>query len=176
MVRFPYAAGDLKARGKPEMIIAKMPGGGLLRGGGHWTRDIAFSLDGKKMFVSVGSQSNNDDTDDNPAEHHRAAILEFNPTAAACACSPRASATRSGIAVHPRTGELWASVNERDGLGDNLVPDYITRVKDGGFYGWPWYYIGGNQDPRHARQTPRAQGEGDRPRRAAASRTTPRCS
>ena len=59
-----------------------------------------------------------------------------------------------GIAVHPRSGELWTSVNERDGLGDNLVPDYITRVKDGGFYGWPWYYIGGNQDPRHQGKHP----------------------
>ena len=74
-----------------------------------------------------------------------------------------------GIAVHPRSGELWASVNERDELGDNLVPDYITHVEEGGFYGWPWYYIGGNQDPRHQRQAPRAEGHVDRARRAAAA-------
>jgi glucose/arabinose dehydrogenase len=76
------------------------------------------------------------------------------PTAAASACSRPASATRWASRSIPRTGELWTSVNERDELGDNLVPDYITRVKDGGFYGWPWFYIGGNWDPKHQGKHP----------------------
>jgi glucose/arabinose dehydrogenase len=153
VVRFAYRRGDLAARGKPE-LIAKVPGGGLLRGGGHWTRDVAFSNDGKKMYVSVGSKSNNDDTDDNPAERHRACILEFNPDGSGERLFATGIRNPVGIAVNPRTGQLWTSVNERDQLGDNLVPDYITRVKDGGFYGWPFYYIGGNQDPRHKGKHP----------------------
>jgi glucose/arabinose dehydrogenase len=155
VVRFPYIAGDLKARGAPETVAADIPGGGRLRGGGHWTRDIAFSLDGRRMFVSVGSRSNNDDTDGNEAERRRADILELTPDGRA-AERVYASGIRNavGIAIHPRTGELWASVNERDRLGDNLVPDYITHVQEGGFYGWPWFYIGGNWDPRHRGKHP----------------------
>jgi glucose/arabinose dehydrogenase len=154
VVRFPYKTGDLVARGKPEMISDKIPGGGQLTGGGHWTRDIAFSPDGKKMYVSVGSKSNNDDTDNNPDEHHRAAILVMNPDGSDLKVFASGIRNPVGIAVHPTSGELWTSVNERDRLGDNLVPEYITRVKEGGFYGWPWYYIGGNQDPRHAGKHP----------------------
>lgn len=146
--RFPYKNGDLKASGKEEVIVDNIPGGGRLRGGGHWTRDIAFSRDGKKMFVSVGSVSN---VQENPNidETRRADILEFNPDGTNERIFASGIRNPVGIAIHPTTGELWTSVNERDGLGDNLVPDYITRVKDGGFYGFPWYYIGGNQDPRH---------------------------
>jgi glucose/arabinose dehydrogenase len=153
VVRFPYRAGDLAARRAAEKI-AELPGGGLLRGGGHWTRDIAFSLDGKRMFVSVGSRSNNDDPDETSAEHLRADILEFTPDGKGQRVFASGIRNAVGIAVHPRTGELWASVNERDLLGDNLVPDYITRVRDGGFYGWPWYYIGNHQDPRHKGKHP----------------------
>jgi glucose/arabinose dehydrogenase len=153
VLRFPYSNGDLQARGE-RMSIAALPGGGRLRGGGHWTRDIAFSRDGRRMFVSVGSFSNVDDVDGNEREHHRANILEFTPDGK----GPRvfASGIRNavGIAVSPETGDLWASVNERDELGDNLVPDYITRVQEGGFYGWPWFYMGGFQDPRHAGKHP----------------------
>jgi glucose/arabinose dehydrogenase len=147
VVRFPYRNGDLKARGQRQHV-AQLPGGGLLRGGGHWTRDIAFSRDGKKMYVSVGSRSNVDDTDNNPAEFHRADILEFNPDGSGVRVYASGIRNAVGIAVNPSTGELWGSVNERDGLGDNLPPDYITRIQDGGFYGWPWYYMGGHQDPR----------------------------
>jgi glucose/arabinose dehydrogenase len=154
VVRFAYKKGDLTASGAPQMIYDKVPGGGVLRGGGHWTRDLAFSRDGKKLFVSVGSKSNNDDTDNNPAEHHRAAILEMNPDGSGVRVFASGIRNPVGIAVNPRTGDLWTSVNERDHLGDNLVPDYITRVKDGGFYGWPWYYIGGNQDPKHKGKHP----------------------
>jgi glucose/arabinose dehydrogenase len=146
--RFPYQNGDLKARGKAEVIVPDIPGGGRLRGGGHWTRDIAFSNDGEKMFVSVGSHSN-DYENPNENEERRADILEYNPDGSGFRLYATGIRNAVGIATNPQTGDLWASVNERDGLGDDLVPDYITRVKDGGFYGWPWFYIGPNQDPRH---------------------------
>jgi len=153
VVRFPYRNGDLKARG-PAQRLTDLPGGGHLRGGGHWTRDVAFSLDGKKMYVSVGSHSNNDDTDDNPAEFRRANVLEFNPDGTGLRVFAWGLRNAVGIAVHPDTGELWGSVNERDGLGDDLPPDYITHIQENGFYGWPWYYIGGHQDPRHQGKHP----------------------
>jgi glucose/arabinose dehydrogenase len=151
VVRFPYKDGDMTASGPAEKL-ADLPGGGKLRGGGHWTRDIAFSTDGKHMFVSVGSHSNVDDPDTHPAEFHRADVLEF--TAEGKFEKVYASGIRNcvGEAIQPGTGELWCSTNERDMLGDNLVPDYITHIQDGGFYGWPWFYMGGptggKQDPR----------------------------
>jgi glucose/arabinose dehydrogenase len=148
VVRFPYKNGDLKATGPAEKL-ADLPGGGKLRGGGHWTRDIAFSKDGKRMFVSVGSHSNVDDPDTHPEEYHRADVLEFTPEGKFVKVYAYGIRNCVGEAINPITGELWCSTNERDMLGDNLVPDYITHVKEGGFYGWPWYYMGGTQDPRH---------------------------
>jgi len=153
-LRFPYENGDLKARGPEQMIIPDLPGGGRLRGGGHWTRDLAFSLDGKKMFVSVGSHSNVDDADNNPQEYYRANILEANPDGSRMRVYAWGIRNPVGIAVNPHTGQLWASVNERDELGDNLPPDYITHIQEGGFYGWPWFYVGGHQDPRHKGKHP----------------------
>jgi glucose/arabinose dehydrogenase len=153
VVRFPYRNGDMKARG-PQQKIADLPGGGHLRGGGHWTRDIAFSRDGKKMYVSVGSHSNNDDTDTHPEEKDRADILEFNPDGSGMRVYAYGLRNAVGIATQPETGQLWASTNERDGLGDDLPPDYITHVQEGGFYGWPWYYTGGHQDPKHKGKHP----------------------
>ena len=147
VLRFPYQNGDLKARGTKQKIT-DLPGGGRLRGGGHWTRDITFSQDGKKMLVSVGSRSNVDDTDNNPAEVHRADVLEFNPDGTGERVYAWGIRNCVGIATNPKTGEIWCSTNERDAIGDNLPPDYITHIQDGGFYGWPWYYIGGHQDPR----------------------------
>jgi glucose/arabinose dehydrogenase len=149
VVRFPYHNGDLKASAAPEHI-ADLPSGG-----GHWTRALAFSLDGKKMFVAVGSGSNVDDPDTHPREKDRADILVCD--LANCVLSIYAYGIRNaggGIAVNPQTGELWCSVNERDALGDNLVPDYITHVQEGGFYGWPWWYMGPHQDPRHEGKHP----------------------
>jgi glucose/arabinose dehydrogenase len=149
VVRYPYATGDLKATG-PAQHIADLPGRG-----GHWTRDVQFSTDGKKMYVAVGSASNVNDPDSNPEEKNRADILEFNPDGSGM--HVYASGIRNaggGIAIDPKTGELWCSVNERDALGDNLVPDYITHVQEGGFYGWPWWYIGAHQDPRHKGKHP----------------------
>ncbi len=143
VLRFAYHDGDLKAESKPEHI-ADLPGGG-----GHWTRDVVFSQDGRQLFVGVGSDSNVDDPDTHPAEKNRADILVMSPDGS----NLRVYAygirhPGGGLAINPKNGELWCSVNERDGLGDNLVPDYITHVQDGGFYGWPYYYIGGNPDPR----------------------------
>ena len=143
VVRFPYQNGDLKARG-PAEHIADLPGSD-----GHWTRDIQFTPDGKKMFVSVGSASNVDDPDTTPAEKNRADVLEFNPDGSEMRVYAYGIRNCVGLAVNSKTGELWCSVNERDALGDNLVPDYITHVEEGGFYGWPWWYMGGHQDPRH---------------------------
>jgi glucose/arabinose dehydrogenase len=154
VVRFPYENGDLQARGASEVIVPILPGYGRLRGGGHWTRDIVFSPEGKKMFVSVGSRSNVDDTDGNPAEFHRADILVANPDGTNLQVYAWGIRNPVGLAINPQTGELWASVNERDLLGDNLPPDYITHVQEGDFYGWPWYYTGANQDPRHAGKHP----------------------
>jgi glucose/arabinose dehydrogenase/mono/diheme cytochrome c family protein len=148
VVRFPYRNGDLKARG-PAEHIADVPAGD-----GHWTRDIQFSLDGKKMFVSVGSASNVDDSDTTPAEKNRADVLEFNPDGSEMHIYAYGIRNCVGLAVNSKTGELWCSVNERDALGDNLVPDYITHVQDGGFYGWPWWYMGGHQDPRQKGKRP----------------------
>jgi glucose/arabinose dehydrogenase len=154
VVRFPYTNGALKAGGPPETVVESLPGGGRLRGGGHWTRDIAFSKDGKKLFISVGSLTNVDDPDTNANEFHRADILVTNPDGSDLQVYAWGIRNAVGIAVDPKTGLLWCSVNERDLLGDNLPPDYITHVQQGGFYGWPWYYIGGNQDPRHAGKHP----------------------
>lgn len=154
VVRFPYHNGDLKATGAQQVIVPDLPGGGRLRGGGHWTRDIAFSRDGKKMYVSVGSHSNNDDTDNNPVEKNRADILEYNPDGSGFRVYASGIRNAVGIAVQPGSGELWGSVNERDELGDNLPPDYISHIQDGGFYGWPWFYMGGNWDPKHKGKHP----------------------
>lgn len=154
IVRFPYKSGDLKASGPSQVIVSNLPSGGQLPGGGHWTRDIAFSQKGDKMFVSVGSLTNIDDPDTNPKEKDRATILEFNPDGTGGRVYVSGIRNAVGIAVHPQTGQLWASVNERDGLGDDLVPDYITRVSDGDFFGWPWFYMGGHWDPRHQGKRP----------------------
>lgn len=142
VVRFAYANGDEKARAAPEHL-ADLPTGG------HSTRDVQFSPDGKTMLVSVGSASNVDDPDTSPAEKHRADILAFAPDGSGLRVYASGIRNPVGLAIQPGTGTLWCSVNERDGLGDNLVPDYISHVQEGGFYGWPWWYLGAHQDPRH---------------------------
>ena len=154
VVRFPYKNGDLKASGSAETIVPTLPGYAQLRGGGHWTRDVVFSKDGKRMFVSVGSASNVDDTDNNPNEFHRADVLEYTPEGKFVKIYASGIRNCVGEAINPTTGQLWCSTNERDRLGDNLVPDYITSVKEDGFYGWPWWYMGPHQDPRHAGKHP----------------------
>jgi glucose/arabinose dehydrogenase len=143
--RYTYKNGDLKATGEPEKLITDIPTGG------HATRDIVFSKDGKSLFLAVGSASNNND---NEAEFHRADILEYTPEGKFLGIYASGIRNPVGLAINPETGELWTSINERDNLGDNLVPDYVTHVRHGGFYGWPWFYIGGNQDPAHPGKHP----------------------
>ena len=148
VVRFPYHAGDLKTIAGPEMVVPDIPGYAQLRGGGHWTRDVVFTRDGQRMLVSVGSASNADDPDTHPREFHRADVLEFTPEGKFLKVYASGIRNCVGEAINPVTGQLWCSTNERDNLGNNLVPDYITSVKEDGFYGWPWYYMGGHRDPR----------------------------
>jgi glucose/arabinose dehydrogenase len=157
IVRFPYRNGDTKTRGAAEKLpAAELSSGGLLRGGGHWTRDIVFSPDGKKMYVSIGSYSN---VSDDKSEADRARIFEFNADGSDRKVFAWGVRNAVGIAFRPGTNDLWMSVNERDELGDDLVPDYISRVQPGGFYGWPWFYLGSHPDPRHKGKHPELAGK-----------------
>ncbi len=170
VVRFPYRNGDLRARGAAQTIVPVLCGGT----GGHSTRDVAFSRDGRRMFISVGSGSNvaeglsiksvaeirsweagHGRGSTWGAETNRADILATDPEGRQ-PLGTYATGVRNGVglAVDPGTGDLWVSTNERDALGDNLVPDYITHLREGGFYGWPWYYMGNHEDPRHAGERP----------------------
>jgi glucose/arabinose dehydrogenase len=137
VVRFAYESGQTEAKARAEKIISGLPTGD------HWTRDLAFRPDGQKLYVGVGSASNLDEQ-----TQSRAVIREYNPDGTGFRIFANGLRNPNGLAFHPTTGELWTVVNERDGLGDNLVPDYFTSVKDGGFYGWPYSYIGANLDPR----------------------------
>jgi len=157
VLRFPYAKGDLKATADPETIVTNIPAGP-----NHFSRGVAFSLDGKRMFISVGSHTNVTDIDTDTSEFHRADILVADPNTPnqdGKTIDVFASGIRngSGLMTNPTTGELWTSTNERDELGDNIPPDYITSVKEGGFYGWPWYYTGGHPDPRFPGKHPELQ-------------------
>jgi glucose/arabinose dehydrogenase len=159
VLRFPYRNGDLKAEGPAETVVNDLPSGGT-----HWTRDIAFSLDDRTMFVSVGSATNDHGAAAEGAvqplgasggvERDRADVLAFDPDGKYKRIVATGIRNCSGLTVEPRSGALWCAVNERDGLGDDLPPDYATRVIEGAFYGWPWYYIGARQDPRHDGQRP----------------------
>lgn len=152
VVRFPYTSGATQAAGPAETIVPNIPSGNeSVGGGGHWTRDLEFSPDGKTMYVAIGSRSN---ATDDASETRRAMILAFDPEGDNERIFATGIRNPAGLATHPQTGALWTSVNERDGLGDNLVPDYITHVQPGGFYGWPWFYPGPNQDPRHKGKHP----------------------
>ena len=138
IVRYRYTNGDLKAQGAPEKLLD-------LPTGGHSTRNIVFNRAGTKMYVSVGSQSNNDAGED----CRRAAILEFNPDGTGYRVYASGIRNPVGLALQPGTDIIWTAMNERDNLGDDLVPDYATSVKEGGFYGWPYSYIGKHYDPRY---------------------------
>jgi glucose/arabinose dehydrogenase len=167
VVRFPYQAGDLKARGRAETIVASLP-----QDGSHSTRDIVFTPDNKRMLVSVGSLSNVAEGMGTPpggldgwsktqplgaawaSELERATVMAFTPDGKDRKIYATGIRNCVGLAIEPQSGLPWCSTNERDGLGDDLVPDYVTSVKEGAFYGWPWFYIGGNEDPRHAGARP----------------------
>lgn len=169
LVRFPYHDGDLKATGPAETIVPLLADSTA----GHSTRDVGFSPDGKRMFISVGSGSNV--AEGMPAksaaeiraweashargsawgfEANRANVLVADPMGRGMRIFATGIRNPVGVAVQPGTGEVWVSTNERDALGDDLVPDYITHVKEGGYYGWPWYYMGSHEDPRHAHERP----------------------
>lgn len=143
LYRYPYKDGQLKMSAKAEKIL-ELPAGGY---NNHWTRNIISNNDGSKIYVSVGSASN-------VAEHgietetRRACILEINPDGSGERIFASGLRNPVGMDWNPANGELWTAVNERDDLGDDLVPDYITSVKDGGFYGWPYSYYGNILDPR----------------------------
>jgi len=159
--RFPYHSGDLHATGPVETVVPVIPGYAQLAGGGHWTRDVIFSQDGAHLLVSVGSGSNIDDADTHPREFHRADVLEFTPEGKFLEVYAHGIRNCVGEAINPVTGSLWCSTNERDNLGNHLVPDYVTSVPEGSFFGWPWYYMGGHHDPRL--QDPCAAGTGPNP-------------
>jgi|SRR5665213_788811 len=172
ILRFAYGSGDLKATGKPEIVVPQLP-----HGYGHSTRDVVFTADNRRMLVSIGSASNDAEGMGKPpgglpswtsqhqlgtswgSEADRADVLAFDPDGKNASIFATGIRNCVGLAIHPKTGDLYCSTNERDGLGDNLVPDYVTRVREGAFYGWPWYYIGGNEDPRHAGQRPDLMGK-----------------
>lgn len=138
LVRYRYNAGDLEAAAPPEKLLD-------FPTGGHSTRNIIFNRAGTKLYVAVGSASNNDAGED----CRRAAILEFNPDGTGYRVYASGIRNPVGLALQPGTDIVWTAVNERDNLGDDLVPDYATSVRDGGFYGWPYSYIGRHNDPRY---------------------------
>lgn len=138
LIRYKYTNGDLQAQGQPEKLLD-------LPVGGHSTRNIAFNRAGTKMYLTVGSQSNNNAGED----CRRAAVLEFNPDGSGYRVYASGLRNPVGLTLQPGTDIVWTSVNERDNLGDDLVPDYVTSLKDGGFYGWPYSFIGQNSDPRY---------------------------
>jgi glucose/arabinose dehydrogenase len=154
VVRYPYLSGDLKARGPAQVVVRTLPDGG------HWTRDIVFSPDGNRLFVSVGSEANlaTDLAGPPPAhtplgaawndETNRADVLEFSPDGQLRQIYATGLRNCSAEAIQPGSDVLWCVVNERDGLGDDLPPDYATEVHQGDFYGWPWFYTGNHPDPR----------------------------
>jgi glucose/arabinose dehydrogenase len=163
VIRFAFRKGDVKARGAPEVVVPE-----LASTGGHSTRDIVFSPDGRRMYISVGSLSNVAESmsKKTPAqvkeweaaqglgaawdmEEHRADVLVFDVNSQRPA-KVFASGIRNcvGLTLQPKTNDLWCTTNERDLLGDDLVPDYSTRVAEGSFFGWPWYYMGSHEDPR----------------------------
>ena len=119
-------------------------------GKGHWTRTIEFDPKGQKLYLGIGSASNVDAGE----PEKRAAISRYNPDGSGYELYATGTRNPTSIHFHPTTGELWASVQERDALGDDLVPDYLTRIKQGGFYGWPYAYFGPNEDPRRKGERP----------------------
>ncbi|QCR22036.1 sorbosone dehydrogenase family protein [Pontibacter sp. SGAir0037] len=149
LVRYPYRNGQTKLSGKGEKIV-ELPAGGYNH---HWTRNIIPNADGSKIYISVGSASNVGEYG-MQEENRRAAILEINPDGSGERIFASGLRNPVGMAWAPNSATLWTSVNERDNLGDDLVPDYLTSVKDGGFYGWPFAYFGPKEDPRRAGERP----------------------
>jgi len=144
IVRFKYKPGQTKAEGEPEKLVD------LPAGQGHWTRNVLFNQAGTKMYVAVGSGSNV-----NAGEPPiRAAISEFNPDGTGHRIFASGTRNPVGLAWNPATKQLWAAVEERDLIGNDLVPEYVTSIKEGAFYGWPYAYLGQNEDPRRKGEQP----------------------
>lgn len=144
VLRFKYDPTTSKRLSGPEKIVD------LPAYGSHWTRTLTFSPDGSKLFIGVGSHSNIEIESD----PRRAAVNVCDPDGKNCRVFASGLRNGVGVAFNPESGELWVDVNERDELGDNLPPDYFTHVVDGGFYGWPYSYIGKNVDDRVKPQRP----------------------
>ncbi len=144
--RYPWRAGQTVAQGRPTRLT---PPGAFGESGGHWTRNIALSPDGRHIFAAIGSAGN---IDEEPEP--RATVKRFNIDGSGGAVFARGLRNPVGIAFHPGTGLLYTVVNERDGMGDGLVPDFLTAVREGGFYGWPYAYIGPNPQPGFAEKRP----------------------
>jgi glucose/arabinose dehydrogenase len=173
VVRYPYQNGATKATGPAEVIIDNIP---TTR---HWTRDLAVSRDGNQLFLSVGSASNlgvdgmPDMTPEQIQEHerthgrgaawgqeeNRAVVRVFDPEGETVRNYATGLRNCSGLAMQPGTDNLWGVVNERDHLGPHLVPDHMVLLQEGGFYGWPWYYIGDNEDPALKGKRPDLRGQ-----------------
>lgn len=192
VVRFPYRNGDLKATGPAQVIVPGIPSSH------HWTRDVVVSKDGARLFVAVGSGSNVGGARPNAAgamsklapeqiaahekahgrgaawgpEEDRATVRTFDPEGKGLRNYATGVRNCSGLAIHPGTGGVWCAVNERDGLGDDVPFEYVTSVRDGGFYGWPWYYIGAHEEPRRKGERPDLKAHVSRP--TCCWRRTPR--
>jgi glucose/arabinose dehydrogenase len=143
VVRIAYRTGEMRASA-PAVAVAPLPSDG------HWTRNLLFSRDMSKLYVAVGSSSN----DDVESDAERGTILEMNPDGSGRRIYAGGTRNAIGMRLRPGTDELWAVVQERDGMGDDLVPDFLLLVSEGGFYGWPYSYLGSHEDPRHRGERP----------------------
>jgi len=150
VVRFPYKDGATRISGNGQKIV-DLPAGGY---NNHWTRNISFSPKGDKLYITVGSQTNVDEEKLDAKEPRRAAILECNPDGSGLRIFASGLRNPNGMDWMTDTGTLWAVVNERDELGDNVPPDYLTSIRQGGFYGWPFSYFGNHEDPRKKGEAP----------------------
>ncbi|MBC3376629.1 sorbosone dehydrogenase family protein [Pseudomonas sp. SWRI92] len=149
LIRFPYKEGDTQIKAQPTTVV-DLPGGTLNH---HWTKNVIASRDGSKLYVTTGSNSNVAENGMG-VEEGRAAIWEVDRATGKHRIFASGLRNPNGLAWEPRSGALWTAVNERDEIGSDLVPDYITSVKDGGFYGWPYSYYGQNIDVRVEPQNP----------------------
>jgi glucose/arabinose dehydrogenase len=149
LLRVPFKVGDTTIAAKPEKVM-DLPAG---PGGGHWTKNILLSPDGSKLYIAVGSSSNAAEGGIGP-DANRARILEMDVATKAVRVFATGLRNPNGLAWQPESGALWTTVNERDEIGNDLVPDYMTSVKDGGFYGWPYSYYGRHVDVRAKPQRP----------------------
>ncbi|AGB82548.1 MULTISPECIES: PQQ-dependent sugar dehydrogenase [Serratia] len=143
LVKFPYQEGQTEIR-EPGVEVTELPGGPLNH---HWTKALLASPDGSKLYVGVGSNSNITENGIG-AEYRRAAVLEVDAASGASRIYAAGLRNPTGLQWEPQSGKLWAIVNERDEIGSDLVPDYMTSVQENGFYGWPYSYFGQHVDPR----------------------------